>query len=697
MVIILTILLLNCKNSTTNKMKHPYTNNLIHETSPYLLQHAHNPVNWSAWSSETLKQAKTENKLLLISVGYAACHWCHVMEHESFEDSLVAKIMNEHFINVKVDREERPDIDQVYMNAVQLMTGSGGWPMNVVALPDGRPFWGGTYFRKEQWVSALSQIAKLYEESPEKIYEYADKLEQGIKSMDVVTLNTNNPVFETKFIEEAVKNWTTQFDYKDGGMNRAPKFMMPNNYHFLLRYANQTNNNELLNFVNLTLTKMAYGGVFDQIGGGFSRYSVDTKWHVPHFEKMLYDNGQLVSLYSDVYLITKNSLYKNVVAQTLEYIKSDMTTPNGAFYSSLDADSVNAEGKLEEGAFYVWQKEELKKLLKDDYLLFSEYYNINDYGFWEHHNYVLIRKEDDSDIIKKYQLNKEQLKQKLTTWKAILLKERNKRAKPRLDDKTLTSWNAIMLKGYVDAYRVFGTKDYLESAEKNANFIINNQLRDDGGLNHNYKNEKSTINGYLEDYATVIDAFIALYENTLNETWLVTARNLANYTFDHFFDETHHMFYFTSNQDDALVSRNMEYRDNVIPASNSIMAKNLFKLSHYFDNDHYRKTALTMLNNVKPEIQDYTSGYTNWLDLMLNYTNPFYEVAIVGKDAQAKISKLNKTYIPNKLIAGGTSENKLPLLQNRYNTDETLIYVCVNNACQLPVEKVDDAIKLLMP
>ncbi len=678
-------------------MEHQYINDLINETSPYLLQHAHNPVNWNAWNSKTLKLAKSENKLLLISVGYAACHWCHVMEHESFEDTLVAQVMNEHFINVKVDREERPDVDQVYMNAVQLMTGSGGWPMNIIALPDGRPIWGGTYFRKEQWLDALSQIAKLYEESPENIYKYADKLEQGIKSMDMIVLNTNKPVFETKFIEEVVKKWANQFDYKDGGMNRAPKFMMPNNYHFLLRYAYQNNDKELQSYVNLTLTKMAYGGVFDQIGGGFSRYSVDTKWHVPHFEKMLYDNGQLVSLYSDAYLITKNELYKEVVTQTLEYIKQEMSSENGAFYSSLDADSNNLEGTLEEGAFYIWEKEALKNILKEDYQLFSEYYNINDYGFWEHNNYVLIRKDDDSEIIKKYEISKEQLNQKLNNWKNLLLKERNKREKPRLDDKTLSSWNALMLKGYVDAYRVFGNKNYLDAAEKNANFIINNQLREDGGLNHNYKNGKSTINGYLEDYATVIDAFITLYENTLNETWLVTARNLANYTFDHFFDETHHMFYFTSNQDDALVSRNMEYRDNVIPASNSIMAKNLFKLSHYFDNNHFRKTALTILNNVKPEIQDYASGYSNWLDLMLNYTNPFYEVAIVGNEASRKISELNKNYIPNKIIAGSISENNLPLLANRYLPDQTLIYVCIDNACKLPVSKVDDAIKLITP
>jgi len=676
-------------------MEHKYTNDLINETSPYLLQHAHNPVNWKPWNTETLAKAKSENKLMLISVGYAACHWCHVMEHESFEDSLVAQIMNKNFINIKVDREERPDVDQVYMNAVQLMTGSGGWPMNVVALPDGRPVWGGTYFKKEQWMSALEQISVLYIENPEKLHEYANKLEQGIKSLDVVTLNHDEPIFEKSFIEESIKNWTKQFDNNFGGMNRAPKFMMPNNYNFLLRYAYQNNHKDLQDFVNLTLTKMAYGGIFDQIGGGFSRYSVDAKWHVPHFEKMLYDNGQLVSLYADAYLSTKNELYKNIVTETLAYIKRDMTAENGAFYSSLDADSNTADGELEEGAFYVWTKKELKSLLNKDFDLFSDYYNVNNYGFWEHNNYVLIRKNDDEKIIKKHNVSKRVLNQKKNEWKKILLEARNKRAKPRLDDKTLTSWNAIMLKGYVDAYRVFGDNDYLASAEKNANFIINNQLREDGGLNHNYKNGKSTINGYLEDYAATIDAFVALYENTLDEKWLTTSRDLANYTFDHFYDETSHMFYFTSNEDKALVSRSIEYRDNVIPASNSIMAKNLFKLSHYFDNEYFSKTAETMLNNVKPEMQEYPSGYSNWFDLMMNYSEPYYEVAIVGDNAKQKVTELNKTYLPNKLIAGSTSENNMPLLENRYNPEKTFIYVCVNKACKLPVEKVEQAIEFL--
>jgi uncharacterized protein len=689
--------LYSCKSQTSNEMtQHKYTNNLINETSPYLLQHAHNPVDWNAWNEETLAKAKSENKLMLISVGYSACHWCHVMEHESFEDSLVAQVMNDNFINIKVDREERPDVDQVYMNAVTLMNnGNGGWPLNAIALPDGRPVWGATYVPKDQWISVLTQVSKLYKESPDKLYKQADNVENGLKSMDLVTLNTDEPVFENSYIEEAVKTWSSQFDTDLGGMDRDPKFMMPNNYHFLLRYAYQNKDDKLMDFVNLTLTKMAYGGVYDQIGGGFSRYSVDTKWHVPHFEKMLYDNGQLVSLYTDAYLVTKNKLYKDIVEETLEYTKNEMTTKEGAFYSSLDADSKNDKGELEEGAFYVWTKDELKVALKADYELFSDYYNVNNFGLWEHGNYVLIRKDDDASIIKKHNISLETLNEKKKTWKASLLEIRNKKEKPRLDDKTLTSWNGIMLKGYVDAYRVFQKQEYLDTALKNANFIVNNILRKDGGLNHTYKEGTSKINGYLEDYASVIDAFITLYENTLDEKWLNTSRDLANYVFEHFYDDSSKMFFYTSNNDSSLVSRSIEYRDNVIPASNSIMAKNLFKLSHYFDNTHFSKTAMTMLNNVKPEMKDYPSAYSNWYDLMLNYASPFYEVAIAGKEAKQKIIELNKTYIPNKLIAGSTSENDMPLLESRFNPDQTLIYVCVNKACKLPVSEVEKAIKLL--
>ncbi|NNK82052.1 MAG: thioredoxin domain-containing protein, partial [Flavobacteriaceae bacterium] len=361
-------------------MSQKFTNDLIKESSPYLLQHAHNPINWKAWNKNTLAEARKENKLLLISIGYAACHWCHVMEHESFEDIEVAQVMNKDYINIKVDREERPDIDQVYMNAVQILTGQGGWPLNIVALPDGRPFWGGTYFRKDQWINALNQITKVYNSSPEKIIAYANNLEKGIKSIDIVSLNREKIDFNINFINETIIKWSDKFDNERGGINRAPKFMMPNNLHFLLRHAYQNNNKYLKDYVNLTLKKMAYGGIYDQIGGGFSRYSVDVKWHVPHFEKMLYDNAQLVSLYSDAFLATKNSLYKEVVYETLEFVKKEQTTKDGIFYSSLDADSINKVGKLEEGAFYVWQQSQLKEVLGEDFNLFSNYYNINEYG-----------------------------------------------------------------------------------------------------------------------------------------------------------------------------------------------------------------------------------------------------------------------------------------------------------------------------
>ena len=689
-------LLFSCNSSKKEILEtHKFTNELINESSPYLRQHAHNPVNWKPWNDATLQQAKEEEKLMIISVGYSACHWCHVMEKESFEDSAVAAVMNKNFISIKVDREERPDVDQIYINAVQLMTGSAGWPLNVVTLPDGRPVWGGTYFRKNDWINALDKMQKLYEEDPQKLIDYADRLEDGIKSMDLITLNTNEINFKDFPTNTIISKWQDNFDYKFGGNKRSPKFMMPNNFEFLLRYAVQNNNIELLEYVLLTLDKIAYGGVYDHIGGGFSRYSTDTKWHVPHFEKMLYDNAQLASLYSNAYSITQNPLYKEVVTETLSYIAQEMTTSEGAFYSSLDADSELENGELEEGAYYVFTKEELKEQLNGDFDLFAEYYNINNYGKWEKENYVLIRDKSDQEIIEQFSISLEELQQQKLNWKQKLLIYRNKRAKPRLDDKTLTSWNALMLKGYVDAYKTFQKKEYLDAALKNAHFISERQLQNNGALYHNYKDGKSSINGYLEDYAAVIDAFIALYEVTLDDKWINLANELADYTFINFFDEEKGMFYFTSKEDTKLVTRTFEYRDNVIPASNSMMAKNLFILAHHFDNTKYSKTAKQMLHNVQPEIASYPSGYSNWLDLMTNYQHNYFEVVIVGDDAFEKLLEINKKYLPHILIAGSATDKKNPLLNLRYVEGETLIYVCVNNACKLPVSQVTEAIKLL--
>ena len=690
------ISIFGCNSSKNETLEtHPFTNDLIHESSPYLLQHAHNPVNWKPYNEATLQLAKQEKKLIIISVGYAACHWCHVMEHESFEDTTVAAVMNKHFISVKVDREERPDVDQTYINAVQLMTGSAGWPLNVITLPDGRPVWGGTYFRKNDWINALEQIQKIYREEPQKLIAYANRLKEGLKSMDLIHLNTDEVDFKNYPTESVIKKMSQSFDYENGGSKGAPKFMMPNNLEFLLRHAVEKNDKDLLDFTTLTLDKMAYGGLYDQLGGGFARYSTDEKWHVPHFEKMLYDNAQLVSLYCNAYAVTKNPLYKEVVRETLDFIKRELTNTEGGFYSSLDADSKNENGKLEEGAFYVFTSEELQKLLPDDFDIFKEYYNVNSYGKWENNHYVLIRRKTDSEIEKEFGITSEVFQQKKKSWKNILLKYRDERPKPRLDDKTLTSWNAMMLKAYVDAYKVFDEEEYLNIAIKNANFLSEKQLQKNGQLFHNYKDGKSNINGFLEDYAFTIEAFIDLYQVTLDEKWLRLSKNMADYAKTNFFDSEKHMFYFTSKEDPAIVTRNFEYRDNVIPASNSVMAKNLFVLSKYFEETGFDEISHQMLKNVLNEIEEYPRGFSNWLNLLSNYQNDFYEVVVVGKDASEKIKELNRNYLPNIIIAGSQVENDGSLFKNRYVEEETLIYVCVNNACRLPVSEIETAIKTL--
>ncbi len=670
-----------------------FTNSLAKESSPYLQQHAHNPVNWYAWNEETLELARKENKLLLISIGYSTCHWCHVMEEESFENEDVAKIMNQYFINVKVDREERPDVDQIYMNAVQLMTGQGGWPLNCIALPNGKPVWGGTYFRKEEWIKTLYQIGELYLQKPEKVVEYAEKLTLGIQQHGLIQLNKEKPIFSKKFIEETIQKWEIYFDEHWGGTGKAPKFAMPNNYHFLLRNAYQNNNESLKKYVHNTLNKIALGGIFDHVGGGFCRYSVDAKWHIPHFEKMLYDNGQMVSLYADAFLASKKKLYKETVYETLKFVERELLDQSGGFYSALDADSINKKGKLEEGAFYVWTKEELKKHLSEDFSLFSDYYNVNEFGFWEHDNYHLIRSTSDKDFSTKHNIKLVDFKKKVAHWKEVLLTERSKRKTPRLDDKILTSWNGIMLKGYVDAYRVFNDEHFLEIALKNAQFLEQYMLKEDGTLYRNYKDGKTTINAYLEDYANLIDAYIALYEVCLDEKWLHLAKNLTDTSFDYFFDTDSKMFFFTSNKDAKLIARKMEIEDNVIPASNSIMAKNLFKLSHYFGNQHYLKTSKQMLTNMLEYIPNYGAAYSNWLDLYSNFTDRYFEIAVSGADALKITKELHQEYIPNKLICGSSTDSDLALLKNRFTENNTLIYVCVNNACQLPVKETGQAIE----
>jgi len=662
-------------------------NHLINETSPYLLQHAHNPVDWYPWGDEALAKAKKENKLLLVSIGYSACHWCHVMEHESFEDDSVASVMNAHFVCIKVDREERPDIDQVYMTAVQLIKGQGGWPLNCFALHDGRPVYGGTYFPKQQWLQVLKSIADVYEKEPEKALEYAAQLTKGIHESEIIKTKQEDSVFTASVLKTMYENWSRRFDNKEGGPAKAPKFPLPNNYQFLLRYAHFTNDKNLLAHVNLTLQKMAFGGIYDQPGGGFARYSTDELWKVPHFEKMLYDNAQLVSLYSEAYQATHIPLYKETVEQTLEFIEREMLSDEGAFYSALDADSEGEEGK-----FYVWTKEELKQVLGGDFDLLADYYNINNRGLWEHEHYILLRNSDDETFAQKHHISLDELKHKVDYTRKKLLEARNKRIRPGLDDKQLTSWNALMLKGYVDAYRVFGNAAYLKIALSNASFIINKQKRPDGGLWHNHKKGKSNINGFLEDYSFTIEAFIALYEATFDEQWLFQAKDLTDYVIKYFYNPENGMFFFNSSLDSALIARKTETMDNVIPASNSSLAKGLFYLGHYFAHKDYLNMSRQMLLNVKKDMPAYGSGYSNWAILMLHHISPFYEIAIAGEQAEEKRKELEEHYLPNKILSGSKAESRLPLLENKHVPGLTMIYVCRDNSCKLPVSNVKDAI-----
>ena len=684
---------ISCNSQQTkNEMteKHKYTNSLVNETSPYLLQHAHNPVDWYPWNEATLAKAQDEDKLLLISIGYSACHWCHVMEHESFEDEEVAKIMNDNFICIKVDREERPDIDQIYMTAVQLMSQRGGWPLNCVALPDGRPFWGGTYFRKNDWLKQIAGLANAYQNDRSKVLEFAEKLSNGIKQVEMVVRNPKQEEFVWEDVNNMVSTWSERFDNTEGGSNGAPKFPMPNSYNFLLRYAHLSNNKEVLEHIKLTLNKIAFGGIYDQIGGGFARYSTDRLWKVPHFEKMLYDNGQLVSLYSEGYLKFKNPLYKEIVFESLEFVERELLDETGAFYSALDADSEEEEGK-----FYVWNEAELKLLIREDFDIFKDYYNINNKGFWEHENYILLRRETKQKIAKKHKISVADLETKITSWKKILMKERDKRIRPGLDDKSLTSWNALMLKGYIDAYITFGEKHHLDIALKNANFIANIQLQSDGKLWHSYKDERSTINAYLEDYSITISAFINLYEATFNEKWLNLSEQMMQYAITHFYDKKSGMFFFTSDLDPQLVARKMEINDNVIPASNSVMANALYDLGIILDKEEYKKMSRTMLNNVREEMSSYGSGYANYANLMLKIIHPYYEVVVVGKDAHEKSLEINKEYKPNKLFIGSFGKSKMSLLEEKFVEGKTMIYVCENKVCQMPTNKVIQAINLL--
>jgi len=669
-------------------MNHKKSNELVHESSPYLLQHAYNPVNWIPWSDNIFKRAEKENKPILISIGYSACHWCHVMEKESFEDTEVAERMNEWFICVKVDREERPDVDNLYMTAVQLMSGHGGWPLNCFALPDGRPVYGGTYFPKQQWLRVLHSISDLWHADKSKMMEYANNLEQGIKQSELIATSKKSITGNYRdILQKCVENWKTRFDHEHGGPNKTPKFPMPSNYLFLLRYSWMFNDSEVEQHVHLTLQKMANGGIYDQLHGGFSRYSTDGVWKLPHFEKMLYDNAQLVSLYAEAYRQTKNLLYKQVLEETLAFMEQEWLSDKNCFYAALDADSEGVEGK-----YYVWTKEELQQCLEEDSTIFFAYYQVNEVGYWEDDHYIFMRLQNIAPILVEYSLNLEQLNTIINRCKKKLRSQAATRIKPGLDNKMIASWNALAIKAYTDAYLALGNIEYKTQAIKCLESFISGFLNGNLEMKRLYADSKTTIPAFLDDYAFAMDAMMQVFAISGKEKYLNLAKELCDYVITHFSHENTPLFYYTHDQHQQLITRQTETSDNVIPSSNAQMAINLFVLGKYFGISAYVKRAEEMAGFFTDDLVRYGAAYSHWGILTLYLACPFYEMAIVGKHVDEKLKELGNHYFTNTILAIGNKPSDLPLLKGRYVENRTFIYVCRDNTCKQPVEDISEAI-----
>ena len=655
-----------------------------------MLQHAYNPVNWRPWSQETLKLAQDEDKPLLISIGYAACHWCHVMAHETFENDAAAAVMNEHFICVKVDREERPDIDQIYMDAVQLMTGGGGWPLNCFALPDGSPFYGGTYYPRDQWIALCESVAHEYHSNRRKIDDYALQMKQNFSAPYPFLVESSDLKADEEKLTLMVNEWKSSFDSINGGENRAPKFPLPANLEFLLAYGYLFNDEPFTDHVLLTLRRMAQGGIYDQIGGGFARYSTDEIWKVPHFEKMLYDNAQLITLYTHAFQMTHDTDFKQVVEETIEFVLRELTAPEGIFYSSLDADSEGVEGK-----YYTWEMPELEEVLGDLLPVAREIYNFNPAGHWEDGRYIPLKQGTIESATKRLNMSEVEFKSKIIQIKNILFNARQQRVRPALDDKALASWNGLMIKALAEAAIIFENKDYLKMAETAARFILNNFRMQDGGIFHSYRDGKASIPGFLEDYALLADGLFALYQAGFDEEWLRKSEELIIYCLEHFYDPQTGFFSFTSSVHADSKYKKVEIIDGVIPSSNSVLAHLLFRHSRLLDHPDWEEIAMKMLGKMEEQILSNGSMFANWAKLLVNQIQPFYEIVATGDEAVEKAAQLQSNYLPQAVIAAARSKSALPIFEGRISDGKTRIFVCRNKSCQLPVITVEEALALM--
>ena len=680
-------------------------NRLAKETSPYLLQHKDNPVDWFPWGEEAFEKARAEDKPIFLSIGYSACHWCHVMEHESFEDEATAKLMNAEFVSIKVDREERPDVDSIYMAAVQAMTGSGGWPMSIFMTNDARPFFAGTYFPPEprsgmpSFTQLLESLSEAYRSRRDEVIDSSSRIVAQLVASNQAQFN-ETPL-DRRLIERDMSDVLGRFDPENGGFGGAPKFPQPMVYEYLLRVWSATGDDAILDMVSTTLTRMAKGGMYDQIGGGFHRYSVDPIWLVPHFEKMLYDNALLVPLYLHAYQATGDEFFKSVAVDVLDYVRREMLHPQGGFYSAQDADSEGVEGK-----FFVWEASEFANVLGEEVgAPAAAYWSATSDGNFEGKNILWVPR-DDSEVADELGMSVCELLGVIRKAREKLFEAREQRVKPGLDDKVLTSWNALMQRAFALAGAVFERPDYVEIAVNNASFLIENVRHGDRIL-RTWKDSadggKAHLNGYLEDYSFQVESLISLYEATFDDQWLIEARTIANRMIDLFWDGDAGVFHDTGTDHEELLVRPRDIFDNATPSGGSVAATVLLKLALIFDDDEYRELALRSLGSVRDLMEQAPLGLPNWLAAVDFHTGRPKEVVVIGALSSAETRSLLRTahaeYMPNLVLAGapGQVEHPIsPLLESRALVDgEPAAYVCENYVCQLPVTEPEALAELL--
>ena len=668
-----------------------HTNSLINSASPYLLQHAHNPVNWHIWGEEALQKSIAENKPILVSIGYSSCHWCHVMERESFEDETTAAIMNQHFINIKIDREERPDLDHIYMDAVQAMTGSGGWPLNVFLTPQLKPFYGGTYFPpiaahgRMSWKDTLTAVNKAFNEKFDEIETQAEQLTQHIQNSNSFAKSriTTATDFNDEMLQTIADNILKNADSVWGGFGNAPKFPQTFSIQYLLRHYHFTKDEKYLHQATLSLDKMILGGIYDQVGGGFARYSTDERWFAPHFEKMLYDNALLITVLSEAYQITKKELYRETIEQTLEFIEREMMSNEFTFYSALDADTEGVEGK-----FYTWTKQELEQILGKDAALFCQLFNVVEEGNWEHTN-ILYLNETIENIAVEQNVDTKNLKNTINNCKQILLKAREKRTRPLLDDKILCNWNCLMNVAYSKAFAATGNEHYRDVALKNIEFILNKMLN---GINlkHCYKQGNSYIKGFLDDYVYLVWALIHLQEITGDQKYLFKAKALLDKIFIEFDEQDAVLFYYTSKNQKDIIARKADVYDGAVPAANSILTHCINYLAIAFKEDFLCKRLLQMFANLQPAIIKHPTSFAVWAIALQNHTKTYKEIVVSGNDANSIITSIIEKFVPNKILVFNNNNfvDKLPICSNKKSTEKLLFFLCQNQTCLEPIDSL---------